>query len=122
LFLKREVLNMDVQSLITWVVENWEMLAVVACGSGYGVKLKLAVDKTKAALEEMRETRDVVVAALKPDEAGDTVITEAEAKEIAREVQEDFVAVHAAVDSILGAIPPVVRAKVVAFFKRDKTT
>ena len=97
--------------------EYWEIV-VGLIASGYFVKIKTAVMKTKAAIEEVKDTHPVIMKALEPDSDGIVRISKEEAEKIANEIKEDLLAIQDASAHVMSVMPKAVRDRVQAFLKK----
>jgi len=100
---------MDLGQIGMLITDNWGTITTVglAVGGAYAVKVKKAVNSVIAAVEELQQTRDVILAAL-----ADKEITAAEAEEIGKELQEDLVQLQAAAQNVMAIIPQRFRKKI----------
>ena len=88
-----------------WITDHWELIALVLAG-GWLAKIKATVSSFCEVVRELGETRDKLTKAL-----ADKEITREEMAEIAKEMEEDLVAIHKLSADAMSIIPPQIRKK-----------
>ena len=94
-------------TVLGYLASNWDTALVAVLAGGWLVKIRVAVSSIKKLVEELRQDKAALENAL-----ADNTITEAEAQEIARELGETLVALHAATASLMSMVPAKWRSKV----------
>lgn len=92
--------------IMDWIMDNWELIPLVLAG-GWLAKIRMVIGDFRAVVKELGETRDKLEAAL----AGDKEITKEEMEGIAKEMQEDLMAIHKLSASAMSIIPEKFRSK-----------
>ena len=100
-------------ALIAFAAEHWVEAGVALLAGGWLIKIRRAVKAVMAAITDLQET-----ARLLKNATANGVVDAAEAKEIAREISEDIVAIHNASAAIMSLIPGKVKAKLPVTLKR----
>ena len=91
---------------MSWITDNWELIALVLAG-GWLAKIKATVSSFRDVVRELGETRDKISAALE----GDKEISKEEMAGIAKEIEEDLVAIHKLSADATSIIPPQIRKR-----------
>ena len=99
---------MDLGQIGSTIASNWEVVtgAAVTLTGAYVYKIKRAVSSVIATVDDLKETRAIIIAAL-----ADRVVTGAEAEAIAKELGEDLVKIQTMTAHVLSVIPERFRKK-----------
>ena len=99
---------MDIGQVTGFIGNNWELVtgAAVTVGGAYAVKVKLAIDSVIDAIEDMKQTHNVIANAL-----ADKTVSADEAEIIGRELGEDIAKLQVAAKNISSILPARFRKK-----------